>query len=246
MRRFIRYAPWAIALTLASACAYAAPSADAAPVCGEGTYAYAGFTGSTVMRGVSATIEQNGQPSVRAGHVAAWIGVVDPATGQAWLQVGLSALPGQTASAIYYEYAARGVARTYHQVRGDISDGQPHTLSVLELPRNPGDWVVWVDGRPAGPPLQLPGSHHHWTAQVLGESWTGTTSGQCNAYDYAFSNVRLTGLAGPTGIAGRLIVDPSYAITNRTESGFVAASTGIASVREAQAATPPSSPKSQG
>jgi hypothetical protein len=227
MHRFIRNALWAIALMVTSACAYATPSADAATVCGEGTYAYAGFTGSTVMRGVSATIEQNGQPSVRAGHVAAWIGVVDPATGEAWLQVGLSALPGETTSAIYYEYAAHGVSRTYHQVRADVSDGQPHTLSVLEQARNPGHWVVWVDGHPAGPPVQLPGSHHRWTAQVLGESWAGTTSGQCNAYNYAFSNVRLTGLGGSTGIAGHLTVDPSYTITDRTASSFVAASTDL-------------------
>lgn len=246
MRRLFRPGLWAAVLVLAAAFASMPPAADAASVCGEGTYAYAGFVGSTVVRGVSARIEQAGPLSVRDGHVAAWIGVVDPTTGQAWLQVGLSALPGQTTSSIYYEYAAHGVPRTYRQVRAGIGPGEQHTLAVVEQARNPGHWVVWVDGRPAGPPLWLPGSRHRWTAQVLGESWAGSTSGTCNAYTYAFSNVRLTGPGRSTGLAGHRTADPNYTVTNTTQSSFIAASTNSTSVRQAQIATPPSPPASQG
>ncbi|HEY3764472.1 MAG TPA: hypothetical protein VGL44_04895, partial [Gaiellales bacterium] len=199
-----------------------------------GTYAYAGFAAERAMRGVSATIQQLGPLAVHTGHVAGWIGVVDPSTDNAWLQVGLSALPGQSTSAIYYEYAPPGQTPVYHQVETGISVGEPHTFAVIEQPFTPDAWVVWVDGRPVGPPLHLAGSHR-WTAQLLGESWAGQRSGQCNAYSYGFANVQLVNARGrASSITGPAIADPNYTVADRTSSGFVAMSFGVGHFRGAE------------
>lgn len=213
--------------TLAAACAFGAGTARAAGVCGEGMYAYAGFAGQAAVGGVSATIRQSGPLEVHAGHVAGWIGIVEPQTSSAWLQVGLSALPGETSSAIYYEYAAPGRAPVYHQVAAGIAAGEPHTFAVREQPKAKDTWTVWVDGRRVGQPLHLRGSDSHWTAQVLGESWAGATSGACNAYSYGFANVRLVTAKGrPVGLGRRPIADPNYIVADRTRTGFVASSFG--------------------
>jgi hypothetical protein len=218
-----RYPAAAATLIALAACAFSASPASAATICGEGMYSYAGFAGDTAMSGVSATIEQDGALAVHSGHVAGWIGVVDPSTDSSWLQVGLSALPGETTSAIYYEYAAPGHARVYRQVATGIAAGEPHTFAVVEQPAR-DTWVVTVDGRAVTPALRLPGSHS-WTAQVLGESWAGQQSGQCNAYSYGFAKVKLVSTAGhASGVSGRAIADPNYTVTGRTASGFVASS----------------------
>jgi hypothetical protein len=239
----LRHLPMAAALVAAAACACTASPARAAATCGEGIYSYAGFTGDAAMSGVHATIQQDGPLAVHAGHVAAWIGVVDPRTGNAWLQVGLSALPGQSTSAIYYEYAAPGHDPVYRQVARGISAGESHTFAVVEQASERDSWTVRVDGRPVGAPLHLAGSHS-WTAQVLGESWAGRQSGPCNAYSYGFANVQLVNAGGgSTGIAGHTVTDPSYAVTDRTRSSFVATSSDDARLRTAavenQASPPP-------
>ncbi len=233
----------AAALVAAAACAAPAPAARASATCGQGTYAYAGYDGRAAMAGVSATIEQAGPLAVHAGHVAGWIGVVDSRTGRAWLQVGLSAMPGQTTSAIYYEFSTPGGTPVYRQVEDGIAAGDPHSFAVVEQPWNPGWWVVWVDGRTAGAPLHLPGSHHRWTAQVLGESWAGARSGPCNAYSYAFDNVQLIRASGRlTPISGGLEADPNYVVADRTHAGFVAASFGLGDFRNAQIQEPARAP----
>jgi hypothetical protein len=238
----VRHLSMAAAFTAAAACACTASPARATTTCGEGTYAYAGFAERTAMSGVSATIQQDGPLAVHAGHVAGWIGVVDPNTGDAWLQVGLSALPGQATSAIYYEVAAPGHDPVYHQVATGIAANEPHTFAVVEQPSAPDRWVVWVDGRPAGPPMHLAGSRN-WTAQVLGESWAGEQSGPCNAYSYGFAHVRLVSARGSAvPIAGRPIANAYYTVTNRTRSGFVASSFGVADFRGAAVEAPPAPP----
>lgn len=216
-----------IVMALAAAAAFlAAAPAKAAAVCGEGTYAYAGFALGSGSRGVSATIEQMGPLNVRAGHVAGWIGVVDPTSGSAWLQVGLSALPGNTTSQIYYEVAAPGQAPVYRDVRRFIATAEPHRFAVRELNRRPNWWRVWVDGRPVTAPIHLRGSHNRWTAQVLGESWAGTTSGACNGYAYSFSDVALfdARYRELAGLGGTAHTDPEYAVTRYSRSSFLAAS----------------------
>lgn len=217
----IRQVSLAAAAIAAASCAFSAP-ASAAAICGEGTYAYAGFDGSSATRGVSATIDQAGPFQVRDGHVAGWIGVVDPNTAAAWLQVGLSAMPNDTTSEIYYEVAFPDRAPVYHLLRTDIAVGESHRFAVLELQRRPNWWRVWLDGRPVTPPLHLRGSHDRWSAQALGESWAGAASGACNSYAYAFGDVSLL------AAGGRLpaLHDPNYAVLRRSRSSFVAASIG--------------------
>jgi hypothetical protein len=217
-----RHIAMAAAVGAAAACALSAP-AHAAAICGNGIYAYAGFDGNSATRGVSATIAQAGPLQVRNGHVAGWIGVVEPNTSAAWLQVGLSALPGDTTSAIYYEVAFPGHAPSYHLLRSSVAPGERHRFAVLEVQHRPSWWRVWVDGKPATGPLYLRGSHDRWTAQVLGESWAGTTSGTCNSYAYGFSGVSL--LASARGRVPTL-ASPNYAILHRSGASFVAASVG--------------------
>jgi hypothetical protein len=211
----------AAAATAAAACAFTAP-AQASGICGEGTYAYAGFDSRSATSGVSATIDQAGPLQVVKGHVAGWVGVVDP-NSAAWLQVGLSALPSDTTSGIYYEVAFPGHAPVYHQLRTGVGAGEPHRFAVLEVRNRPNWWRVWLDGKPATAPLHLRGSHGRWTSQVLGESWAGMASGACNRYSYSFSGVSLLASAG-----GRLpsFADPNYVLLRRSSSSFVASSIG--------------------
>ena len=211
----------AAAAIAAAACAYGAP-ARAAAICGEGTYAYAGFDGRGTTRGVSATIGQAGPLQVRDGHVAGWIGIVDPNTDAAWLQVGLSAMPNDTSSAIYYEVAFPGQKPTYHLLRSDIAIGESHRFAVLEVPHRPSWWRVWLDGRPVTVALHLRGSHGRWSAQALGESWAGTASGACNSYAYSFGDVSL--LSRDERLPA--LHDPNYVVLRRSPSGFLASSVG--------------------
>lgn len=214
----------AAAVSAAVICAYSAP-AHAGAICGNGTYAYAGFDGRSATRGVSATIAQAGPVQVRDGHVAGWIGVVEPDTSAAWLQVGLSALPGDGTSGIYYEVAFPGHAPAYHLLRRTVAVGEPHRFAVLELTHRPNWWRVWVDSKPVTAPLHMRGSHDRWIPQVLGESWAGTASGTCNTYTYAFSGVSL--LASTSGRVP-MRADPDYAVVQRSGASFVATSVGAA------------------
>jgi hypothetical protein len=217
-----RHPAAAACLVTAAACAFSAAPASASTICGEGTYAYAGYTGGPVTSGVSATIEQAAPLAVHAGHVAGWIGVVEPTNGNAWLQAGLSALPGQSESEIYYEVAVPGHDPVYHEVAAGVAAGRSHTFAVTE--RRPNWWAVTVDGRAVMAPVYLRGSHGRWTAQVLGESWAGTVSGACNAYSYAFSGVELRGARPRQSdpLPASLRHDSSYAVTDRSRTGFVA------------------------
>jgi len=209
-----------------------AGSARASAICGEGTYAYAGYTGfsgRTGTAGVAARIGQAAALGVRSGHVAGWVGVVDPRSGEAWLQAGLSALPGATRSDAYYEVAVPGHDPVYHELA--LPPGS-HRFAVLEARGRPGWWTVSVDGRPVASPVHLPGSHGRWVPQVLGESWAGQTSGACNAYAYAFSGVQLLAAGKPAaGITGPLRADADYVVLGRSQRSFVAASRGITGAR---------------
>jgi len=232
-----------LAVSAAALAATAVP-ARATTICGEGTYAYAGYTGDdTVSSGVSATIEQAGPLAVHAGHVAGWIGVSEPNDANGWIQVGLSAFPGQATSEIYYEVTKPGHDTVYHEVAADVGPGAAHTFAVLEQHRRPGWWRVWVDGRPVSSPVYLAGSHGRWTPQVLGESWAGEVSGACNAYSYAFSSVKVRPAekSAARGLTGPLYHDSYYVVTDRSRSGFVASSFGVANFRGAAVQAPSAS-----
>lgn len=85
---------------------------------------------------------------------------------------------------------------------------------------------MWVDRRPASPPIHLPGSHGAWHPQAVGESWNGNT-GACNAFAYEFSDVRLAHESGGVWRPLRshyLFNDDGYRVvrTSRLPSSFIA------------------------
>jgi hypothetical protein len=216
--------------TLAAACAVAAPSRAA--TCGEGTYAYAGLGGREAASGVAATIVPTEAPSVRDGHVDGWVGVGGPGLGpngtDEWIQVGLTSIPGSTQNSVYYEIVRPGHGDVTRELRRNVAVGTQHRFVVREVAGKPNWWRVWLDGSPASGPVLLPGSHARWTAQAVGESWAGRTSGACNAYAYSFSNVRFaraqSGVWSPF-LRFQQFQDAKYRLARRSASSFVAHST---------------------
>ena len=183
------------AATLAAACALAgtARAGTTTATCGQGTYAYAGLGGRDTASGVSATIVPTAIPTVRAGHVDGWVGVGGPGMGprgtDEWIQVGLTSVPNESQSSVYYEIVRPGHSDVTRKLRSVVRVGEVHRFAVRELASRPGWWRVWLDGAAASAPVFLPASHARWTAQAVGESWAGMTSGLCNAYAYGFTNV---------------------------------------------------------
>ena len=72
------------------------------------SYSYAGLLASSARYGVSAAISLLGSPTVRGGHVAAWVGVggtgMGPGGTDEWLQVGLASFD-RPDGRLYYELA---------------------------------------------------------------------------------------------------------------------------------------------
>lgn len=232
------------AATLAAACAFAVPArASSTATCGEGTYSYAGIGGHGAASGVSATIAPTAVPSVRDGHVDGWVGVGGPGMGpqgtDEWIQIGLTSVPNQSLNTIYYEVVRPGHGDVTRELSNNVGVGQQHKFQVLELAGRPNWWRVWLDGSPASAPIFLPSSHGKWTAQAVGESWAGKTSGSCNVYGYAFSNVRSTSGSTATWSPFRDIQrfqDRNYRLVRRSASSFLAAS--VTTAPRIPAATP--------
>jgi hypothetical protein len=220
------------AATLAAACAFTAPArAAATATCGEGTYSYAGIGSRTPASGVSATIAPTAVPSVRDGHVDGWVGLGGPGMGpngaDEWIQVGLTSVPNQTLNTIYYEVVRPGHGDVTRELSHDVSVGQAHKFQVLEVAGRPNWWRVWLDGAPASAPIFLPASHGKWPAQAIGESWAGMSSGACNAYGYAFSNVRSASVRTDAWSPFQQIQrfqDVHYQLVRSSPSSFVARS----------------------
>ena len=232
------------AATLAAACAVAVPSRAGDPTCGEGTYAYAGMGNRERVSGVAATITPAAVPSVRDGHVDGWVGVGGPGLGPGrtdeWIQIGFTSVPNDPLNRIYYEIQRPGRPVLYRELRRDVPVGRAHRFAVRELAARPNWWRAWLDGSPASAPVFLPSSHDRWTAQAVGESWAGTTSGACNAYAYAFSDVMFasthSGRWSPFGRVQRF-QDANYRLLRRSASSFLARS--VAAPARAAAATTP-------
>ncbi len=180
---------------------------------------------------------------MRDGHVAGWVGVGGVGEGphgtDAWIQIGLSAFPQDATSRIYYEIARPGRTPVYRELSHSVRAGERHRFLVLEVQRRPGWWRVWLDGSPVTAAVFLPGSHARWTAEVSGESWSGSTTGACNLYSYAFRDVSLASsenrLWGPVRRFD-LFQDANYRLVRNSLSSFVAADAASA------ARTLPSSP----
>jgi hypothetical protein len=219
------------AATLAAACALAVPSHAGAATCGEGTYAYAGMGSRQLVSGVAATIAPTAAPTVRDGHVDGWVGVGGPGLGpngtDEWIQIGFTSIPGDSLNRIYYEIQRPNRQVEYRELRRDIPVGARHRFAVREMAGRPNWWRVWLDGSPASAPVFLPASHDRWTAQAVGESWAGMTSGACNAYAYTFANVAFAGAGGKAWspfIRFQPYQDPNYRLVRRSTSSFVARS----------------------
>lgn len=205
-----------------------------ATTCGAGTYAYAGVWSKRGVRGVMATIAPDAA-SVRDGHVAGWVGVASEdadsdGTGS-WMQVGLSAFPGDVTGRVYYEITRPGLGTKYRELAARVSAVRRHRFTIVELAGRPNWWQASVDGKPVGPPTLMPRSDHGWRAQVVGESWAGSSSGSCNDFAYSFSSVSLLGArtrrwAPPLQVD--TFQDPGYVLIRSSSASFVAASTTFA------------------
>jgi hypothetical protein len=206
----------ALAGALAAACFLVAGPASARPACALNDYAYAGLQTRDRVYGVAATITPLSTPEVRYGHVGAWVGVGGPGLGPGatdqWIQVGLSGFPEDGRSRMYYEVARPGAKPRYVEIDAHVAAGERHRVAVFELAKRRSWWRVWVDGRPVGRPIFLPGSHGAWEAQVVAESWNGGT-GACNRFSYRFEGISLAGRPGGSWsrLAGaELFSDPGY------------------------------------
>ncbi len=213
--------------TLAAACALVAPSGGrAASACGASSYSYAGVLSLHSRYGVGATITPLGVPTVRGGHIAAWVGVGGEGQGpngsNEWLQAGISAEP-EKGAALYYELALPGVAPKYVMLKGHLPLGRSYRVSVLESKHQSGWWRVWVNGTSVSKRIHLPGSHGTWRPVATTESWNGGV-GACNAYKFRFSKVSVAARPGGSWspLHGDVIDSPGFSISERGLAGFVA------------------------
>ena len=166
--------------------------ADGGRASGPGVYSYGGVASTAAVRAVVATVSLLEPGRVESGHVAAWVGVGGPGLGpdgvDEWLQVGVDEFSAGLTGTVYYELK-RGQQYRYATLAFDVAVGEQLRLGVVELRSRRGWWRVWVDGKPWGPPVLLPGSHEAWPGQAVAESWT-TEATQCNAFAFAFAAVQ--------------------------------------------------------
>lgn len=209
----------------------AAPGPAAAGTCGSRPYSYAGFQGALHARSVTGTIGLRRTPRVTSGHVMAWVGVGGPGEGpggaDAWLQVGIGAVPGSEPE-LYYEVQQPGLRARYRRIAGPVRPGERHRVGVLETPR-PNRWRVVVDGRAASPVFLLPGSHGRWYGDAEAESWNGGRAA-CNRFDFTFEHVVV---GEPNAreqhplIPARLLQDAGYRVIGPRPGAFAATSVAL-------------------
>jgi hypothetical protein len=84
-----------------------------------------------------------------------------------------------------------GKQPTYHKLAGNLPVGQPIRIAVLEMHARPNTWRVWLNGKAASEPIDMPGSHGRWSPIATAESWDGGTSGTCNGFLYRFNRVSI-------------------------------------------------------
>ena len=109
----------------------------------------------------------------------------------------------------------------------NVRVGEAHRFAVREVDGRANWWRVWLDGSPASAPVFLPGSHAKWTADAVGESWAGPTSGTCNAYAYAFHAVAVASPGASTWspfLPLQRFQDRNYQLVRRSASSFLARS----------------------
>lgn len=173
---------------------------DRARGCGHAGFTYAGVGAARPAFGIAATVSSIGGFAVLHGHVAGWVGVGGPGEGPGgrheWLQIGLSAVPGEAGSDLYYEVALPSRNPVYHRVAGNLPARRRVRLSVLEMHGRPDWWHVRLNGRAVSKPILLPQSHGRWAPIATAESWDGGTGGACNTFLYRFHRIRLAQAPG--------------------------------------------------
>jgi hypothetical protein len=144
----------------------------------------------------------------------------------AGIRIGLSAFPGDTVSRVYYEVAQPGRKPVYRELRSGVRVGEAHRFAVSEVVGRHGWWRVRLDGLPVSAPIYVPGSHVRWTAQALGESWNGSTTGTCNVYSYRFGAVSVGTDAHrfASSFLSELYNDPNFLLIRTSPSSFLASS----------------------
>ncbi len=211
-----------IRLTMAVVLVFAL-SAPAAFACSRG-YSYAGVYAPRRASGVAATLSMLDDPSVSAGHVAAWVGVgglgLGPNGADEWLQVGLASFPGSAEGHLYYELARPGHEPQYTELGSGITPGERVRVALLELPFARDTWVVVSNAGIAGP-FYLPRSHRAWAPIATAESWDAGRT-QCNRYAYRFEGVQLSQRDGSWKPLrhGLKLQDPGWRLHRTTTSTF--------------------------
>jgi hypothetical protein len=221
-------------LLIATAACFGA-GAHAALACAGGPYAYAGVAGDPRVAGVGASITPTvGGFDIRAGHVAAWVGVGGQGEGpngtDEWIQVGFSAFPDWLGNDLYFEVARPGAPPLYSRIRTGLVSGKPARVSVLEMRGSRDWWRVWVNGAPASHPIHLPGSHRRWRPVVTAESWDAGRA-VCNDFGYRFERIRVAlepGGAWTPLTSAQSITNTATLLRRRSADAFVAAAGVVA------------------
>jgi hypothetical protein len=165
---------------------------------------------------------------VSGGHVAAWVGVggygMGPRGSSEWIQVGITATR-ERSQRIYVEWKQPQRRPQLRVVERGVGVGESRRVAVRELSGRRSYWQAYVEGRPVGPAVRLPGSHDRFPATVVAESWDGGRSA-CNRFAYRFA--RLSIVAAGSTMAGGMgtveLEDPGYVLERRERATFVARS----------------------
>jgi hypothetical protein len=228
----------------------AAGSAAGAPAralagCGH-AYKYSGDQDSKARSGIRVTLATIAPPGVISGHTAGWVGVggvgLGPGGADEWLQTGYSAFTtGQ--KQIYYEVTRPGGNPRYYTVKNTVGLSEKHEVAVVEVGgRPPGTWQVYVDNRPASPPVYLPGSHGRFPPQAIGESWNDGAA-TCNSYNYGFADMQVTDSPGGAWIPAKLFGfawnDKQDETVKTSATAFIARSRTLTAARATQNDVPP-------
>jgi hypothetical protein len=191
---------------------------------GSNGYSYAGHQATHRAHGVRATITLTSTPRVEAGHVSGWVGVGGPGQGangeDAWIQVGVAALPG-VEPFLYAEVTQDGRPPRFMLLESGVRVGQSRRLAVLEVPGRAGWWHVWLDGKPVTKPLLLRGSSGRWAPIATAESWNGGEAA-CNAFAYRFEQVSVAHSHGGSWkpfVSGHRFLDRGYELRTLAVGG---------------------------
>lgn len=201
----------------------ASTTATAGRACGDGLgtngYAYAGHQATYRGHGVRATLTVTRDLSVKAGHVAGWVGVGGPGQGaggqDAWIQAGIASMPGMDPF-IYAEVTREGRDPEFILIEQGVPVGRSHRIAVLEMSQRPGWWRIWVDDHAVAEPVHLRQSSGRWAPIATAETWNGGEA-TCNGFGFRFERVSVSYGGGGSWrpfVAGHRFLDGGYTLRN--------------------------------